>query len=178
MYSNEQSRINATISYCFLGPIFLIAKTGTPLADPYVRSHAKKSSLIILIAIVVYTLYHFVLKPFTNITILGFYLQSVLTTTIVTVSIFFLLRGAYHAYHGKTGDENEDSNFIRKTFETNNSESILVDSEELKIRILASLLPFFGIFITKKYNHPLIQTGKKIGSLLTFCVILSIIFTT
>ena len=105
MYSNEQSRINATISYFFRGPIFLIAKTGPPLADPYVRSHAKKSSLIILIAIVAYTLYHFVLKPFTNITILGLYLQSILTTSIVTVSIFFLIRGAYHAYHGESGAE-------------------------------------------------------------------------
>ncbi len=105
MYSNEQSRINATISYFFLGPIFLIAKTGTPLADPYVRSHAKKSSLIILVTLLAYIAYHFGVKPFTNISILGFYLQSVLTTSIVTVSIFFLIRGAYHAYHGESGAE-------------------------------------------------------------------------
>ena len=105
MYSNEQSRINATISYFFLGPIFLIAKTGTPLADPYVRSHAKKSSLIILVTLLAYIAYHFGVKPFANISILGFYLQSILTTSIVTVSIFFLIRGAYHAYHGESGAE-------------------------------------------------------------------------
>jgi hypothetical protein len=47
MYSSEQSRINAVTSYFFLGPIFLLAKKDTPLADPYVRSHAKKASMII-----------------------------------------------------------------------------------------------------------------------------------
>ena len=177
MYSNEQSRINATISYFFLGPIFLIAKTGTPLADPYVRSHAKQSSLIILGTILVYVAYHFGLKPFVNISILGFYLQSVLTTIIVTVSIFFLLRGAYHAYHGKTGDESEDRNFLQKTFEKTNAENIRIDNEELKVRILASMLPFVGIFVASKEVHPLIEIGKKLGSFLTFLIILSIIMT-
>lgn len=43
----EQDRINAMISYFFLGPLFLLAKKNTPLADPYVRGHARQSSIII-----------------------------------------------------------------------------------------------------------------------------------
>ena len=31
------TRINALIAYLFLGPILLLAKSGTPLAEPYVR---------------------------------------------------------------------------------------------------------------------------------------------
>jgi hypothetical protein len=70
MYSNEQSRINAVICYFFLGPFILFAKKDTPLGDTYVRAHAKESSKIVGIMVVVYILYFFV-RNYINIGIPG-----------------------------------------------------------------------------------------------------------
>ena len=67
---NEQTRINATISYCFLWPLFLLAKSGTSLRDPFVRTHAVRSSIIISIGFFVYLLYIFLLRPFSDFIIL------------------------------------------------------------------------------------------------------------
>jgi hypothetical protein len=62
MYSNEQSRINAVISYFFLGPFILFAKKDTPLGEQYVQAHAKEASKIIGIMLVVYIFYFFIQK--------------------------------------------------------------------------------------------------------------------
>lgn len=34
---NEQSRINAMITYFFLGPLFLLVRADTPFGEAYVR---------------------------------------------------------------------------------------------------------------------------------------------
>ncbi len=39
------------------------------------------------------------------------------------------------------------------------------------------MLPFLGVFIASRNNHPLIEIGKKVGSLLTFLIVVSIILT-
>ena len=95
---NEQSRINAVISYFFLGPLFLLAKKGTPLAEQSVQMHAKKSSKIILITLIFLFLYFFLLKNLLNINFLGIQLDTILLTLIIGGCLYLLLRGAYYAY--------------------------------------------------------------------------------
>lgn len=51
------TRINALIAYLFLGPIMLLAKSGTPLADPYVRGHAKQASIIMTVGAILFLVY-------------------------------------------------------------------------------------------------------------------------
>lgn len=89
----EQSRINAIISYFFLGPLFLLAKRGTPLRDPYVQTHAKRASKIILIFLMVLGLYFFV-KPWTDLSLpgIGIHIHTVMLVSIVVISIVFLMR--------------------------------------------------------------------------------------
>ncbi len=72
----EQARINATISYFFLGPIFLLARGGSPLADPYVRTHAKRSSFIMMFGCLGYAAY-FLLKPLLTWTPFGLSLSTI-----------------------------------------------------------------------------------------------------
>ena len=58
----DQTRINATISYFFLGPLFLLARAGSPLAESYVHSHAKRASIIMLLGGIVYGIYFVVFQ--------------------------------------------------------------------------------------------------------------------
>ena len=83
---DEQTRINAAISYFFLGPLFLFAKSGTPLADPYVKIHAKRASGYILAGIIAYGIY-FLLKPYITFALFGISLHVVLLSIILAVLI-------------------------------------------------------------------------------------------
>lgn len=49
-------------------------------------------------------------------------------------------------------------------------------SEEAKIRILASFVPFVGIFIAKRYPTEPYITGRKVGNLIAFILITLISF--
>ena len=96
---NEQSRINAVISYFFLGPLFLLAKKGTPLGEDSVQMHAKKSSKIIFITLIALVLYFFLFKNLLNINFLGLELDTIFLTLIIGGCLYFLLHGAYSAYN-------------------------------------------------------------------------------
>ena len=97
---DEQTRINATISYLFLGPIFLLAKKDTPLAEKYVQDHAKRASILILASIVAYGIFFFV-QDFLYISFFGISLASLIAGLLVTAILAVLLHGAYYAFTGK-----------------------------------------------------------------------------
>lgn len=97
---DEQTRINATISYLFLGPIILLAKKDTPLAEKYVQDHAKRASLLILISLGAYFVYYF-LRDILSVSLFGISIASVVLTIIVTLSLAILLHGAYLAFSGR-----------------------------------------------------------------------------
>ena len=79
---NEQSRINAMISYFFLGPLFLLAKSGTPLRDPFVRSHAIRASIIMSIAAGIYGVYIFLIRILLDFSILGIQVHDIILSII------------------------------------------------------------------------------------------------
>lgn len=90
---NEQDRINAMISYFFLGPLFLLAKSGTPLSMNYVKGHAKNASKIIFFFVLSVIAYFFV-KPWVNFSIpgVGIHIHTVILGSIVVLALFFLMR--------------------------------------------------------------------------------------
>lgn len=51
---SEQTKINAVLSYFLLGPIFLLAHSNPNLAHPFVRSHAKNASKILIIGAILW----------------------------------------------------------------------------------------------------------------------------
>lgn len=168
----EQSRINAVISYFFLGPIFLLAKSGTPLAETYVRNHAKKASKIILFSFIVLLIYLFFIRNFLNFSILGITLDTICLIAIIGGCLGFLIRGAYGAYTWM--EVHEEKLFNGKYLP--NSIEYKVGSEEEKTRILAAMIPFLGIWLSKKYPSTLITHARILGSFFTFLSILSLYF--
>ena len=168
----EQARINATISYFFLGPIFLLARSGSPLADPYVRTHAKRSCYITGVWLLGYMIYFF-LKPFLIFAPFGIPLTSIVLSAIIATMVGYLIFFAYRAF---VWDAITPSIPSWK----NGSFLFFVDlhekSDDEKVRIIASFVPLLGIWVSSKYNDNVIQLGRKIGSFIFFVIIFSSLF--
>jgi hypothetical protein len=94
-----QTRLNAVIAYLFLAPIILLARSGTPLAEPYVQSHARRASVIIIIGILALTGYGF-LRGSLAYNFFGISLSDTVLIVIMSTLILTLLHGAYRAYSG------------------------------------------------------------------------------
>jgi|JI8StandDraft_1071087.scaffolds.fasta_scaffold213076_3 hypothetical protein len=84
------TRINALIAYLFLGPIMLLARSGTPLADPYVRGHAKKASLIIILGALAFFIYRS-LHGYLAFGIFGVSLDLLIISIIVSITLLILM---------------------------------------------------------------------------------------
>ncbi len=167
----EQARINATISYFFLGPLFLLAKSGNPLADPYVRIHSKKSSLIIGWGILSYLAY-FILKPLLAFSLFGIPLTSIVLWTIITVLVGNLVYFAYKAYHWDSKvwiniAWQESAFFLFRDYHG--------VSDEEKIRIFASFVPLLGIWISSKYSSDITLLWRKVGTFAFIIISLSLL---
>lgn len=52
-----------------------------------------------------------------------------------------------------------------------------IDHEDDKIRVIASMIPFLGIFIAEKYPHPIIIRGRVIGSTFAFLIMIASLFS-
>ncbi len=168
----EQARINATISYFFLGPIFLLARNGSPLTDPYVRIHAKRASYTMAFGFLWYIVYFF-LKPFLELSIFSLTLSSLLLWAIITTMVSYLMYFAYKAYHW---------DMLTWTIKTwvNTSFLFHIDAHEKtdaeKIRIIASYIPLLGIWISSKYNDELILMWRKVSSFAFLLIVSTSLF--
>lgn len=159
------------IAYFFLGPLFLIVPKDTPFGEEYVRGHAKRASAIIGVSILIIGTYLFLLKPLVNFQFFSISLHSVILTLMMMVLSGLLIHGAYRAYHGI------DARAIRTlSLDIENEHVSGSYTEEEKIRILASFIPFIGIFIAKKYPTEPYITGRKVGWALAFILITLIVF--
>lgn len=163
---NEQSRINAVISYFFLGPLFLLAKKGTPLAEQSVQMHAKKSSKIILITLIFLFLYFFLLKNLLNINFLGIQLDTILLTLIIGGCLYLLLRGAYYAYTWAIATPEQIEKNSQITLPS--AHTYTVETEEEKVHLLAGMIPFLWIWLSKKYPSEIMTHSRILGSFFTF----------
>lgn len=52
-----------------------------------------------------------------------------------------------------------------------------IESEDDKVRVIASMIPFIGIFIAEKYPHPIIVRGRVIGSTFAFLIMTASLFS-
>ncbi len=176
---DEQTRINASISYLFLGPLFLLAKKDTPLAEKYVQDHAKRASLLILASIVLYGIF-FAISDILYVSFFGISLASFVAGIIITAILGVLLHGAYYAFTGKEAAWVSLQNIFQQSssWETQAAIDVSGYTDEEKIRIVASFLPFLGIYLSSRYDKAEILLGRKIWSFLTGSIILVSIFTT
>ena len=165
------TRINALIAYLFLGPIMLLARSGTPLADPYVRGHARRASLIIAIGAIVFALYRSI-HSYLAFGIFGISVDIIIITSIVSITLLALIAGAYQAYHGMSASETSWRSLNIPTNTMTESDY----SEEDRVRIIASFIPFCGIIIASRYPRRETAIGRKVGSLFALLVLTSIVF--
>ena len=165
------TRINALIAYLFLGPIMLLARSGTPLADPYVRGHARRANLIIAIGAIVFALYRS-LHSYLAFGIFGISVDVIIVTSIVSITLLALIAGAYQAYHGIPASETSWRSLSIPTNTMTESDY----SEEDRVRIIASFIPFCGIIIASSYPRRETAIGRKVGSLFALLVLTSIVF--
>lgn len=165
------TRINALIAYLFLGPLLLLSKKGTPLADPFVRGHAKRASIIIAIGLILFVIYYWI-HNILLFTFLGISIDVVILTCIVSGTILALMAGAYRAYSWFSADESSWRSFAMPE----NSIQEWVYSEETKIRIIASFVPFVGILVASRYPSRENIIGRKIGNIFIFLLLTSVVF--
>lgn len=167
---DEQTRINAALSYFFLGPLFLLARAGTPLADPYVRAHARQATIYIGIGILAYALY-FALKPYIGFVFFGISLHVIILSLLLTLLIWILIFSAYSAFRGSWEGEIVITNTISLPSELILDETIT--SEGDKIRLIASFAPLLGIWIASKYPNKYTEIGRRIGTLCFILIVLA-----
>ncbi len=165
------TRINALIAYLFLGPLLLAAKTGTPLAHPYVRGHAKRASTIILLGLICFIVYRYI-RAYLTFSMFGISIGLVVLTLIVSITLLFLLTGAYRAYSGTDANDSNWSIFSIPKAETTEWNY----SEEEKIRIIASFIPFIGMIIASRNNNKEIQIGSRLSSIVLSIILIGNIF--
>lgn len=114
-------RINALIAYLFLGPIMLLAKKDTPLAHPYVRGHAKRATIIIIIGIIAFALYR-LLRNYLTFGIFGVSLGLIIVTLIMSITVLVLIVGAYRAYSGMNVTQSSWKSFGMPLLQINTTE--------------------------------------------------------
>lgn len=169
--SDLSTRINALIAYLFLGPIMLLARSGTPLADPYVRWHAKKASLIMVLGLMAFALYRS-FHGYLTFGIFGISLDLIIVSLIVSGTLLMLIVWAYRAYHGVSASESSWWSIGL----SGNTLTEWAYSEEDRIRIIASFIPWIGIII--EHLHPSRETEiwRKVGSFFAFIILTTLIF--
>lgn len=165
------TRINALIAYLFLWPLLLLAKKDTPLAMPYVRWHAKRASLIIFGGLLAFIAYRYI-KGLIQLNIFGISFDVILLMLIVSIVLIALLAWAYRAFNGSSASESSWKSFHMPE----NNTTLWEYSEENKIRIISSFIPFVGIFISSKYPIEETIIGRKIGTLFICILLINIIF--
>ncbi len=164
-------RINAIIAYLFLGPIILLAKKDTPLADSFVRWHAKRASIIIILGIFAFILYR-VIHGLLVFGVFGVSFDVIILGLIVSITLLALMAWAYQAYNGISASELNWRSFtlrVTSTYEW-------AYSDESKIRIIASFIPFFWIIVAHLYPMNECIIWRKMGTLTTFLLLTNIIF--
>jgi hypothetical protein len=94
------------------------------------------------------------------------------------ISSVALLRWAYRAYHGAVIDGSSDILWSDQFSRMKDVSSVYsVESEEDRVRILASILPWIGMYLSARYENPLMERWRIIASFFTFLIILAFLLT-
>ena len=142
---SEQTKVNAVLSYLLLWPLFLLAHSNPNLSHPFVQSHAKNASKILLITFILWWIFAFVLSDL----IASFYIPIIDISLIkcvniaISVSIIgMLMRGAYQASQWLLNTEANETIFHKETLE--HSSEIHLSTEKSKTLTFLSYIPFLS----------------------------------
>lgn len=162
---SQKVRNNASISYFFLGWIFLLAKNNPVFSDPFIRTHAKNATKGHLFFFISYFLYSsFVSEFFTySLPVIQITINHVIEMVFFILLTLFIIHGAYIGQKGGTGEDGESS---RGEFSLGESSfGFSGASEAERITFLLSYIPFLGMIVASKKKHSITATGGRVSSI-------------
>ncbi|EKE27625.1 MAG: hypothetical protein ACD_3C00184G0001 [uncultured bacterium (gcode 4)] len=173
---DNKVRVNAAISYLFLGELFLLAKSNPNFNHPFIRAHSKnavKIHLIFFVSIFAYK-YFWGFFNFLNfqIPVIQLSINTIITTALFLIFTFMLLRWAYKA-NSWIGVEDIK---IGKDYLKMESELMPWKlTETQKMMYISSYIPFIWLIVAGKYPSEINKYWSKIGWLFSVILVLLIL---
>ena len=162
---SQKIRNNASISYFFLGWLFLLAKNNPNFADPFIRQHAKTATKGHLLFFVVYFFYaHFLSGFFSySIPVIQITIDHSIDIALFALLTLFVIHGAHN---GQKGSSNEDTATTSRLFSSEGrSFGFAGASEAQRIILLLSHIPFVSMIVAKRYPNIVTTTGARVSSI-------------
>lgn len=168
---SQKIRNNASISYFFLGWLFLLAKNNPNFSDVFIKQHAKAATKVHVFFFVSYFLYSHFLSGFFG------YVLPIVQITIdhcIQIALFsfltlFIIQGVYKGQKGESreiGDSSDVFSFSGNILRLDET------SEGQKAIYFLSYIPFLGMIIAKKHPHAITTSGARISSIFWFFYLL------
>jgi len=161
---SQKVRNNASISYFFLGWLFLLANNNPNFADPFIKRHAKIASKGHILFFVAYFFYSHFLSEFLSysIPVIQITVDHCVDIAFFATLTLFIIRGVYTGQKGESEEEKKDDG----TFSSQGQYfQFSGASEAQRIILLLSHIPFIGMIVAKKYPNIVTATGAKISSI-------------
>lgn len=173
---SRKIRINALISYFFLGWIFLLAKNNPNFTDPFIKKHAKIATQGHIIFLVSYSLYSYFFGNFFSysIPVIQITLTHVIDILFFAALILFIIWGVYRGYKDDNPLENT-TNTPLSFFLNGHTFQFSGATEAERVIFLVSYIPFLGMIITKKYPNIVTTTGARVSSIFWFIYLVSFV---
>lgn len=145
----------------------LLARKNSAFSHPFVRAHARRASLYMLVFLAIFLVFHFLQPYLANIVFLKISLIQIFLFCYNILFFGLLLFSSYRAYVGHA-----DSDVLH--LEDASRQSVLLEgtyTEEQKFQIMASFLLIFGIFSSQKSTLEEVKIGRKIGNFFLFGIL-------
>lgn len=109
---SQKVRNNASISYFFLGWLFLLAKNNPNFADPFIKQHAKIATKGHILFFVVYFFYSQFLSSFLSysIPVIQITVDHGIQIAFFIILTLFIVRGVYAGQKSESEGNTENSN--------------------------------------------------------------------
>ncbi|HBB27391.1 TPA: hypothetical protein DCZ36_02765 [Candidatus Gracilibacteria bacterium] len=170
---SQKVRNNASISYFFLGWLFLLAKNNPNFADPFIKQHAKIATKGHAIFFVTYFFYtHFLSSFFSySIPVIQITIDHGIQIAFFVILTLFIIRGVYAGQKGEYTENAKDGIGLFSmqgcTFQFPGA------SEAQRILLLLSYIPFVGMIATKRFPNIVTTTGARASSIFGFFYLVS-----
>lgn len=162
---SQKVRNNASISYFFLGWLFLLAKNNPNFADPFIKQHAKIATKGHAIFFVTYFFYtHFLSSFFSySIPVIQITIDHGIQIAFFVILTLFIIRGVYAGQKGEYTENAKDGIGLFSmqgcTFQFPGA------SEAQRILLLLSYIPFVGMIAAKRFPNIVTTTGARASSI-------------
>lgn len=162
---SQKVRNNASISYFFLGWLFLLAKNNPHYMDPFIRGHAKTATKGHVLFFIAYFFYSSFLSDFFSysIPVIEITIDHAIRIAFFAMLTLFIVRGVYAGQKNTSTESITKGNALfsleGKTFQFSEA------SEAQKIVLLLSHIPFVGMIVAKRFPNTVTTTGSRISSI-------------